>query len=663
MRNVHRTFAGRMASCLCALTCWAGLSQGQTTRPALHAPVVGNWDASRVQWHPLGLRDVKLEGFLGRHVEANNRVSLPAGLLSPIPAAFDAIATRQPPPKACRRLATDSDFYKWLEGACYALAYDPAQPQLAQAVDRYITILRNLQEPSGYLGTRLSPAAPFDRQVNHDLYVAGHFMEAAVAHYHATGRRELLDVAVRLADFYLRAWHDKHPYYQFVGTQEHPEIELGLVRLYRATQDRRFLDFAGDIARMSRVGATLADTQAGGGKTHAVRLCYLLSGMTEWYVQTGMDEGYGRIPALWDQVAGQRMYVTGGIGYNERIPAGAYDLPQYLRNNPNRDIAETCASVAFMMLSWRLYALDGEAKYFDTIENILYNHYLGAISQDHLGVFYYNPLRRTGNLAGRTDHGSDPVHRCRLPDIHSTSCCLPNAWRFFAQLPEYVFSRQGDELRINLYTDARATLALSDESVVHVDVQTCYPQEGQVTVRIGAERPGRFRIGLRIPAWCTSASIRVNAEPAARAARGYHLLEREWRDGDVLRLDLPMKPVVLCSHPAVKENEAQVAFRRGPLVYCLERQDAAGLDPGEAMVVLDATEPAASAVDTIDPALGLHVLKLHARLREVPGSSGLYAARGAARDASHEIMLIPFYARANRQENARWATWLAVEFR
>lgn len=645
----------KLFACVLLLTCVRSVSAD-----ASPPPCVGNWQ-SRVQWHPLSLREVKLGGFLGRHVDANNRASLLEGLQSPIPAAFDAKAAGRTPPDSTHRLATDSDFYKWLEGACYAIAYEPSLEKLSAAIDRYAQIIEQLQEPDGYLGTRISPAEPFDRKVRHDLYCAGHFIEAAVAHYNATGKRNLLDVAVRLADFYLQAWKNKHPYFEIVGKQEHAEIELALARLYRATGERRFLDFGQTITRMAYLGPTLAETRAGDGSLHAVRLCYLLTGATELHLESGEQDLFQFVPQLWNEIVTSRMYVTGGIGYNEKVSLAPYDLPQTLLDHPSRDIAETCASVSLMMLSWRLHAMTGDPRYFDTIETVLYNHYLGAISQDHLANFYYNPLRRTGDLSGKTDHGSDPVHRCRLPHIHSTACCLPNSWRFFGQLPEYVFSRNADELRVNLYTDATTSFKLADNTPVNVEMSTSYPHGGRVSIRVSPGTPATFAVSLRIPAWCRDASVKVGDE-IKPAPSGYYSIARRWQQGDAIELNLPMPAEVLTSHPAVAANAGQVAFRRGPLVYCLERQDAAGADLEKLSVLLDASNPARSIRDVWDEKLGMHVLEVQARCAAHPTTApALYQTRSHEAPETFEISLIPFYFRANRDGDPRWTTWIPVE--
>jgi DUF1680 family protein len=625
-----------------------------------HAATIGDWSADHTVCRPIPLGDVKLGGFLGLHVNANNHASIPAGLKSAIPAAFEARGRGEEPPAACRRLATDTDLYKWLEGASYAITYDPSLSELRAAVERYAGLLAQSQEKDGYLGTRLSPARPFDEKVWHDLYCAGHFIEAAVAHHKATGKRTLLDAACRLADFYARAKQTGHPYFRDVGQREHPEIEPALVRLYRVTGEKRYLDFASAVTRMSRLGPTLADVRAGGGGSrHAVRLCYLLNGSAELFIETGDREFNRPLPSLWDEIISTRMYPTGGIGYNEIIPAEPFDLPQCLEGNPNRDIAETCASVSLMMFSWRMHAITGDSRYFDAIETILYNHYLGAVSSDHLGIFYYNPLRRVGDVTGRTDHGGNPVRRTVLPNLHSTSCCFPNSWRFFGQLPEYVFSANRDGVFVNLFTDAVARHRLPDGTAVRIEMQTRYPHEGTVTVRVIPDKPSRFRLGLRVPAWCQTAQVAVAGGPRSPAKPGsYHRIDRTWQAGDEVVLDMPLTPVPIFGPPKSAAVCGQVAFRRGPIVYCLERQDAAGLDPARAVVLVDRDAPSRTISAEFRPELGFHVLKVRAFERSAPASSPAATVPHASPESVREVSFVPFYCRANREPDTRWVTFL-----
>lgn len=623
-------------------------------------PVIGNWPAAHSVCRPVPLTAVRPGGFLGEHVTANNQQSIPAGLHCPIPLAFEALGRGEAPQESTRRLATDSDFYKWMEGACYALAEEKEPPAgLREAVDQFVAIFGKLQRDDGYLGTGISPAKPYDEKVRHDLYCAGHFIEAAVAHQRATGKRDMLDMAVKLADFYWRGFQEDNPYYQKLKS-EHAELELALLRLHRATGEARFLEFARALIDAQPIGPRIEDIRGGGGSLHAVRLCYLLTAAVELSLQTG-DRSYAeRAAGVWEEITSSRIYVTGGIGMNESVPAEPFLLPQALLDNPHRDIAETCASVALMMLSWRLHGLDGDPRRFDVIERILYNHYLGAIARDHLANFYYNPLRRVGDMTGRTDHHGPPVQRQRLPAIHTTACCLPNSWRFFGQLPEYLVSRTDDGLRVNLYTEAEIETVLPDGGPVRLKIRTAYPHEGDVVIRVFPAADTEFTLGVRIPAWCRSAAVAVNDEPTAPVgSSGYHLIRRTWRAKDRVRLALPMEPMVLTSRAEVTANAGQVVFARGPVIYCLEKEDAGDIDLTEAVVRLDPTNPSTSARQAWSPKLKMHVLKVMVDHREPASQPALYpefAPPGLG--DPREVTLVPFHFRANRAEDTRWLTWI-----
>lgn len=623
-------------------------------------PFVGDWNPDHVTCRPVPLTEVRLQGFLGRHVDANNRRSLLAGLTSPIPAGIEARARGQQPPKACNRLATDSDFYKWLEGACYAIAYEPRLTEVARQVDRYVEMLVALQEPDGYLGTRLSPVQPFDTTVMHDLYVAGHFFEAAVAHYKATGDPRLINAAQRLADFYIKALEAGHPYYEQAGEREHPEIELALVRLGRVTGEPRFVTFSEDVAAMSHVGPRVADLKAGGGDRHAVRVCYLLTGLAELSIETNDAAHLRHVKQLFDEIVNTRMYVTGGIGYHEDIPLEPYDLPPYIPDHAYRDIAETCASVSFMMLAWRLHGMTGLSRYMDVVERILYNHYLGAISPDHMGNFYYNPLKLVGEVSPTKDHGSCPWQRRRMPEIHGTCCCLPNSWRFFGQLPEMVFSASPGMLRVNLYTSASLDHELASGQRVALAMETGYPHEGHIQLVLARMPVDEFTLALRIPAWCDGAKVTINAQAAdARGVPGdYCKLTRKWQPGDVVTLELPMPPQVIVTRPEVQANRGQVAFQRGPLVYCLENVDAGGLPLDEAVAVFHREEPAADIAVVEDKTLGVNVLRVPIGRRPgIAGTLGPYATWSQLQPRGIKPRtLVPFYLRATRTDDSRWTT-------
>lgn len=585
------------------------------TLALLAAPFyAADWPAEPARCRPVPLVSVKPGGFLGRHIEANRR-SLLEGLKSPIPRRFEARAAGREPGPETNRLASDSDLYKWMEGAAYMVALT-RDPTLERELERIAALVIQCQQPDGYINTQVPPNIRFDPKVNHELYTAGHFFEAAVAHYRATGKRELLDAARRWAAYLMAEYQRGNPYFQTVGKREHSEYELGFLRLARATGERGYRDFSMTLARMIPVTPDLLPNR------HAVRAGYLLSGYADLYLETGSEEWRRNLDGIWREIVTARSYVSGGVSARERYQQNLYDLPQVMEQNRSSDIAETCTSIALMMFAWRMHAIEPRSEYFDRIETILYNHFLGALDLDHLGTFYYNPLRLPRDLKGKTDHGGPLGHRTRLPAVHSTACCISNEWRFLSALPEYLFSQDERGLYVNLYTSA----ALKDRLTVETD----YPHRGRVLLRI--QRPGRFLLRLRIPPWCRAATVAVNRGKREPAKPGYAALDRAWKRGDTVTLDLPMPVRMILPDARETANAGQAVLARGPLVYCLEQRDQ--------------PLPLERARMNFAPA------QVRVRWRpELLGGVNVLEAPGGLR-------FIPFYARANRGENNRWTTWL-----
>jgi DUF1680 family protein len=618
---------------------------------------VADWPVDRVQCRPVPLRAVRASGFLGRRIDAN-LPSLLKGLESPIPRGFEARAAGREPPSYTYRLAADSDLYKWLEGACYAYAYTRDE-HLKGEIDRIAGLIVACQHPDGYVNTQVPPNERFDDRIRHELYIAGHFFEAAVAHHRATGEDALLAVAQRWADYLIGEHESGHPYFDAEpgAFREHPEYELALVRLGRETGEERYLRFAEALTRLSVVAPRLADVKAGGG-LHAVRVGYLLAGCAELYLETGDEAFYQHLPALWDEIVRTRLYVTGGIGVIEQIPAWPYVLPQSVDYHPDRDIAETCASVATIMFSWRLHAIAGQSRFYDAIERILYNHYLGAIALNNLGNFYYNPLRVVGDQSGMTDHHGPKAGRCMLPAIHSTSCCMPNAWRFFGALPEYLYSYDAQGLLVNLYTAGTVRHTLDDGTPVALRIETDYPHQGTVVAHVENDVPAEFSLRLRIPEWCEGATVQVSeAEPEKAESGCYVTIQRVWQPGQAVTLNLPMPVRAIRSDPRIVDNAGQVALARGPLIYCLEDHD---VDfPVERARLAVAPEDLARAVEVRwEPDLlgGVHTLHVSGLVAPAGDDQPYFDAAPAGEPV--QLTLIPFYARASRGDDNRWVTLL-----
>ncbi len=601
----------------------------------------GDWPMRYAACRPVPLAHVEPGGYLGTRIKRNLR-SVSAGLESAIPRGFEARAAGKALPPEADRLAADSDLYKWLEGACYMYVQTRSE-KLKQAIDRIAGLIVACQADDGYINTQVPPRKRFDPGIRHDLYIAGHFFEAAAAHYRATGERVLLDAACRWAEYLLKEFENGNPY--FTNTQEHPEYELGLLRLGRAAGERRYRDFSAALARrLSGVGPDVADIRAGGG-LHAVRVGYLLAGLADLYLETGLQQWIQFLPDLWSELVQTRMYITGAIGsHGEQIGKTPFDLP-HTRSHPHRAMGETCASVAMIMFSWRMHGITGESRYFDVIERILYNHYLGAIALNGLGTFYYNPMRMTGDQRNRTDHWHRPATaRCMLPELNRTSCCITNCWRFLGALPEYIYSFDDDGFFVNLYTTSEVQHTLPDGRAVGLSVETSYPHQGDVTVRFTGETATKCTLRFRIPAWCTEAKASWPGRSTQKVQPGSYLsIDRLWKEGDTVRLDFAMPVRMVLPDPRIKANEGQVVFARGPLFYCLEKEDCPV--PVENVRVAISPEEVAGQVNvTWKPDLldGINILML-------PALAG---------QKEITIKLVPWSVRANRSDDSRWIIFI-----
>lgn len=479
----------------------------------------------------------------------------------------------------------DSDVAKWLEAASYSLATHP-DPQLEALVDEVITVIAQAQHADGYLNTWFTTVDPDNRWKNlrdwHELYCAGHMIEAGVAHYQATGKRTLLDVVCRYVD-HIAAIFGPEPG-QKRGYCGHPEIELALVKLHRATGEQRYLElsryFIDERGRQPHYfdqearerGDDPANFWAGTYEYnqshrpvreqdevvgHAVRAMYLYSAMMDLSREYGDASLHQTCERLWRHLTSKRIYVTGGIGtsgQNEGFTSD-YDLPN------ESAYAETCAAIGLIFWAQRILQLDCNRRYTDILELALYNSVLSAISSDGQHFFYENPLASSGH------HHRQPWFPC--------PCCPPNLARLFASLGEYIYAQSETEAVVHLYIQSTGRLSVGGQTIT-LRQETNYPWDGTVTIQVNPEQPATFGLRLRIPGWCGSAGVRVNGETvnlADRLEQGYARLERLWQPGDVVTLDLPMPVERLSAHPEVQVDQGHIALRRGPLIYCLEQCD------------------------------------------------------------------------------------------
>ena len=464
----------------------------------------------------------------------------------------------------------DSDVYKALEGMAYSLQNQP-DPALEAKCDEWIDKFAAAQQADGYINTYFTLTGLENRWTDidkHEMYCAGHMIEAGVAYYKATGKRKLLDVCEKMAAHMMSVFGPDKRHW----VPGHEEIELALVKLYEVTGKKEYLDFAAWLLdqRGHGYGAYVGrdenywkvhyqdehpvrelETIAG----HAVRAMYLYCGMADVAAYTG-DEGLiAALDRLWDHVVNRNMYITGGIGQsssNEGITED-YDLPNLTA------YCETCASVGMVFWNWRMNQLSGDAKYADVMERSMYNGALAGINLSGNKFFYVNPLESLGN------HHRQAWYGC--------ACCPSQICRFLPSIGNYVYGVSADALWVNLYMGNEANIKLGGKEV-KVTQETNYPWEGSVKLKLNLKGKVKSQVRLRIPGWCKLSLLSVNGVPVDPSVdKGYAVLEGPWEDGDVIDFEMDMPIEVVEADPRVKEDVGKRAVQRGPLVYCLEEQD------------------------------------------------------------------------------------------
>jgi len=480
----------------------------------------------------------------------------------------------------------DSDVAKWIEAASYSLATNP-DPELDALLDSVLELIASAQQPDGYLNVYFTVVEPERRWKDlrdaHELYCAGHLMEAGVAHFQATGKRNFLDVVCRYADYIDRVFGAEEG--KLKGYPGHQEIELALVKLYRVTGEERylrlsqfFIDERGkqphyfELEKKESKGAaedfmnTHKDKNAYNQSHlpvreqskvvgHAVRALYMYCAMADLAGELNDPTLLEACERLWDNLHNKNMYITGGIGSTRNNEGFTfdYDLPN------ETAYAETCASVAVVFWNHRLLQLNCDGKYADSMERALYNGVLSGISLDGEKFFYANPLASLGD-----------THRS---DWFGCACCPPNIARLLASLGEYIYSFTQNEVITHLYVKGSAEFEI-DNTAVTLKQDTNYPWDGTVNINFEVERPVSFGLKLRIPGWCREARLYVNGEQQEiQVNKGYVRIEKEWSNEDQVELFLSMPADRFYSNPNVRQNVNHVALQRGPLVYCLESVD------------------------------------------------------------------------------------------
>ena len=568
----------------------------------------------------------------------------------------------------------DTDIYKILEGMSYSIQTQPSA-ELSAKMDELIAIVGAAQEPDGYLYTARTAGEPghyhgwvgarrweADPDLSHELYNSGHLYEAAYAHYNATGKTTLLDIATRNADLLVKDFLEGGLTYE----PGHQIVEMGLVKLYRATGKKEylqlakyFLDLRGNKGVMRREYSqthkpvVMQDEAVG----HAVRAAYMYSGMADVAAMTGDASYLNAIDRIWDNVATKKLYITGGIGSQHGGEAFGpnYDLPN------KTAYCETCAAIANVYWNHRQFLLHGESKYYDVLERTLYNGLISGIGLDGKTFFYPNPLEADGSYNFNHDNT-----KCRQ-EWFGCACCPSNLCRFLASVPGYVYAVKDQILYVNLYMQSTSEVSLSGGKV-KVEQITDYPWQGDVSMVVTPESGARLsQVKLRIPGWAQNkpvptdlyaytsdsgqrATLSVNGATVdyVVGTDGYVTLERKWAAGDRITLSLPMEVHRVKANDQVTADAGKLAIERGPLLYCFEDADNA------CSLSCTAISPEAAATTRNYSVCGHAVVAL-----SVQGTT-------LGRDGAEQpvaLNAIPYYAWANRSQSPRMAVWMPADVR
>lgn len=557
----------------------------------------------------------------------------------------------------------DTDLYKVIEGASYALQVKP-NPKLEQYIDTLISYIGAAQEPDGYLYTfrTVKAAKPHpwlgakrwekEEDLSHELYNAGHLYEAAVAHYKATGKKTLLNIALKNADLLVKdfGWGKIEEY------PGHQIVEVGLAKLYRVTGKKEYLDLAKFFLDVrgpkgnsyNQANAKVVDQHEAVG--HAVRATYMYTGMADIAALTGDQSYLAAIDDIWNNVAEKKLYITGGIGATGAGEAFGKDYQL-----PNMSAyAETCAAIANVYWNNRMFLLHGDSKYIDVLEKTLYNGLISGVSLSGNRFFYPNPLASMGQ------HQRGAWFSC--------ACCISNMTRFLPSVPGYVYAHNDNDLYVNLFLSNTSYVQLSSGNV-KISQTTEYPWQGKVTMQVDPEMKGAFSLKIRVPGWALENAssgdlyktmqpdkkpiqITLNGKPVHyEMQKGYAVIKRKWNKGDRIMMDLPMEVQKVIANENVKEDNGRFALQRGPIMYCLE-----GVDNKDSLVqnILVPKEAVINATYKPDMLNGITVLSM----------KGEGTKRQLNSDAllrtDQDVTAIPYYSWANRGPG-QMVVWIPYE--
>ena len=582
----------------------------------------------------------------------------------------------------------DTDVYKTIEGASYVLQTYPDK-KLKAYIDSVLDVVGAAQEPDGYLYTArtINPEHPHgwaanrrwaaEEHASHELYNLGHMVDAACAHYQATGSTKFLDIAKRYADCVIKEVGPKPG--QACVVPGHQIAEMALARLYVLTGEKKYLDEAKflldyrgktphkDVYSQSDKPVT-EQTEAWG---HAVRAGYMYAGMADVAALLGDSSYIKAIDTIYENIVSKKYYLTGGVGARHAGEAfGAdYELPNLTAYN------ETCAAISMVYLFERMFLLHGEAKYIDCLERTLYNGVISGMSVDGGKFFYPNPLSSDGRYRFNADGTltRQPWFGC--------ACCPSNLCRFIPSMPGYVYGVRDNNLYVNLFAANTATINLGGKNVT-LRQETDYPWNGDIRLSVDQNKAGLFTMKIRIPGWVKGQvvpsdlyrysnevqqdyTITLNGQAVMKdgsqpqpGADGYISLTRRWKKGDVVSIhfDMPVRTVV--ANPRVSDDRGRIAVERGPLVYCAEGADNEGINPHHLLLgKVDNGKWTVESGYAIENKEGdgktFQVTAITAPAQEASITSD---GRLAAKDVT--VRLIPYYA-WNHRGAGRMDVWLA----
>lgn len=582
----------------------------------------------------------------------------------------------------------DGDMYKWLEAltAVYAVNKDP---EVGKIMDRFIELIQKSQRADGYLhtpviiaemnkqatakeeakenatiGTKVGTGkdGAFGNRLNFETYNLGHLITAGIMHKRATGKTTLFNCAVKAADFLYDFY--KRASDELARNAICPSHYMAIAEMYRETGNPKYLELSEKLIDIrGKVENGTDDNQDRvpfrqqyKAMGHSVRANYLYAGVADLYLESGEEQLKKNLDSIWEDIVTRKMYITGACGalYDGTSPDGTdytpdniqkvhqsygrpYQLPHSTAHN------ETCANIGNLFFNWRMFTATGEAKYTDIVENCLYNSILSGISLDGKKYFYTNPLRISKDLP----------YTLRWPkertEYISCFCCPPNTLRTLCEAQDYAYSIEKGGVYVNLYGGNTLNTNIEGIGEITLTQKTDYPWDGAVNISVDKLKGKKlFEIKLRVPDWCTEgAKITVNGEEQNIEAKAgtYATVNRTWKKGDVVSINMPMRTRIVEANPLVEESRGQVAVQRGPIVYCLESNDLGGLSIDDIAIPLDAKF---TPVDmTID---GSRIKALEGEVinRSEASWKGQLYREATTKKQMVKVRLIPYYAWGNR---------------